>query len=311
MQSLIVIPTYNRGDQVDRAISAALNQSQADVVVAVIDDASTDNTGMACQNWFDHPRFVYIRLGTNVGTANAKNVGLALLKFDAVTFHDSDDLPHRDKVLRQQRTLVRTDLVADPCLPWKVGYDTQEPGQPASLDLVLTAHQFLSHDGGSNRIARTLSLVDDFFPNLQFAAGPLGDWVLINSGLFRRSLFARIGGYRDSVEEDRDLRNRALMAGANIWFIDDVLMTKFDSEDSLTNSALTGYRSDQRRADREEIWQAIRDWRAGASITPLAIDLPNVGLDFVSRPEMLCVAPDLPLSTATRHWLEQAAEALS
>lgn len=311
MQSLIVIPTFNRADHADRAITAALGQSQADVVVALIDDGSADDTRHACRAWFDHPRFVYIGLGANLGTANAKNVGLALLRFDAVTFHDSDDIPDREKVLRQQRTLVRTDLIADPCLPWTASQADQEPGHVAMLDLVLTAHEFVSNDGGSNRIARTLSLVDDFFPNLQFAAGPLGDWVLINSGLFRRSLFSKIGGYRDSVEEDRDLRNRALMAGANIWFIDDVLMTKFDTADSLTNAASTGYRSDQRRADREEIWQAIRDWRGGAPIEPVAIDLRNVGLDYVSRPQMLCVAPDMPLAKGTRHWLEQAVEAMT
>lgn len=306
MRSLIVIPTYNRAGQIGRAIEAALHQSQADVQVAVIDDGSTDETRAVCGAWFDHPRFVYIGLGHNLGTASAKNVGLAILPFDAVTFHDSDDIPHRDKVLRQQRTLARTDLIADSCLPWSDAGSGSATGGSAMLDIVLSAHQFLSADGASARIARTLSLVDDFFPNLQFAAGPLGDWVLINSGLFRRGTFGRIGGYRDSVEEDRDLRNRAIMSGANIWFIDEVLMTKFDSEDSLTNEAATGYHSAQRLADREVIWQSIRDWRRGQTAAPLAIDLPDVGLPFVSRPDQLHVAADIPILPGTRAWLDAA-----
>jgi glycosyltransferase involved in cell wall biosynthesis len=136
MKSLIAIPTYNRAHQIQRAIAAALDQSLDDVTVAVIDDGSHDMTQQACAEWFAHPRFVYIGLGANVGTAGAKNAALALLPFDAVTFHDSDDLPHRDKLLRQQRTLVRDDLFADPCLPWTAAGNFQRPGAAAPLEPV-------------------------------------------------------------------------------------------------------------------------------------------------------------------------------
>jgi glycosyltransferase involved in cell wall biosynthesis len=310
MPSLIVIPTYNRAHQITRAIEAALGQSQDDVDVAVIDDGSSDASRAACQPWFDHPRFVYVGLGANLGTAGAKNAALALLPFDAVTFHDSDDIPHRDKLLRQQRTLARSDLLADPCLPWQIHGDAQAPGELAELDIVLTAHSFLAADGSVARIARTLSLVDDFFPNLQFAAGPLGDWVLINSGLFRRSLFSRIGGYIDSVEEDRELRNRAIMSGANIWFLDDVLMTKYDQDDSLTAHIATGYHSERRKADRAHVWQAIGEWRSGKPCAPVALDLRDVGLAYVSRPERLAVSHDIAMTDTTRKWLSRSVAAM-
>ena len=238
-------------------------------------------------------------------------MALALVPFGAVTFHDSDDIPHRDKVLRQQRILMRPDLGADPCLPWGLTGGRQSPGGQAVMDIVLSAHEFLSADGSRARIARTLSLVDDFFPNLQFGSGPLGDWVLINSGLFRRSLFTRIGGYRDSVEEDRELRNRALMAGANVWFIDDVLLAKYDQPDSLTAHGETGYFSDRRRQDRADVWQAVADWRPGVAPAPIAIDLPDVGLASVSAPARLTVAEDILLTPATRAWLGRDLAALA
>ncbi len=311
MQSLIVIPTYNRAHQIERAITAALGQSQDNVTVAVINDGSIDATRAACEPWFDNPRFIYVALGANVGTAGVKNLALALLHFDAVTFHDSDDIPHRDKLLRQQRTLERCDLVADPCLPWTVAGALQAAGAAAHIDIALTAHQFLSADGNSLRIARTLSLVDDFFPNLQFNTGPLGDWVLINSGLFRRSLFSRIGGYIDSVEEDRELRNRALMHGANVWFINEVLLTKYEQADSLTAQAATGYRSQQRERDRAQVWDAVGEWRAGKLPAAVPIHIDDVGLRFVSAPEKLCVATDILLSDMTASWLARDCASLS
>ena len=311
MKSVIAIPTYQRAHQICRAVEAALTQSQDDVCVAVIDDGSTDATQELCSPWFDHPRFTYLRLDRNVGTASAKNAALALLPFDAITFHDSDDIPHRDKLLRQQRTLVRGDLSADPCIPWHLTGGGQKPGGNAQLDIVLTAHEFLSADGRVTRIARMLSLVDDFFPNLQFAAGPLGDWVLINSGLFRRSLFARIGGYRDSVEEDRELRNRAIMAGANIWFIDDVLLSKYDQPDSLTATGATGYFSERRLRDRQQVWQAIAEWRPGIAPDPVAINLDGVGISFASAAHKIAVADDIAMTPDTRSGLATAIAALT
>jgi glycosyltransferase involved in cell wall biosynthesis len=303
MRCLIVIPTFQRAHQIGRAIAAALAQSLVDVLVAVVDDGSSDDTEGACRPWFGDPRFVYLRTRENRGTAAAKNLALAVLAFDAVTFHDSDDLPHRDKLLRQQRTLMRGDCNADPCLPWHLTGSEQPAGAPARIDVVLSAHEFLAADGSRTRIARTLSLVDDFFPNVQFGAGSLGDWVLINSGLFRRSLFTRIGGYRDSIEEDRDLRNRALMAGANLWFIDEVLLSKYDESDSLTAAAVTGCFSGRRLADREAVWRDVAAWRRGEMIAPIPIDLADPGLSFVSNPGLLQLADDIPLSAPTRDWL--------
>lgn len=307
MHCLVAIPTYNRAESLGPAIAAALGQSHGNITVAVIDDGSTDRTADVCARFADDPRFVAIRLGRNVGTARAKNVALALLPFEAVTFHDSDDLPDRDKLLRQARILARTDLTADPCLPWP---PCQKPGEPARLSVVLTAHRHLAADGSRTRIARALSLVDDFFPNLQFNTGPLGDWVLINSGLFRREALCRAGGYADMVEEDRELRNRLMMHGANFWLIDDPLLTKFESTDSLTVRADTGYRSSRRAADRARIWAAIDQWRTTARAPVQPLDLEGIVIDHISRPDRLWLAADLPLTDASRHWLQAAVDRL-
>ena len=299
MHSAIIIPTYNRAHLIGRAIKASLKQTVEDKLVVVVDDGSTDHTQAACAPFFGDPNFLYIRLGRNLGTAAAKNVALALVPFGAVTFHDSDDVPHRDKVLRQVRTLERDDLIADPCLPWHINNKSQSAGGQANIDLVLTAHKHIGADGTSARIARTLSLVDDFFPGLQFGAGPLGDWVLINSGLFRRSILAKAGGFCNGVEEDRDLRNRALMHGANVWFIDTPLLTKFEQADSLTAHEDTGYRSERRVKDRADVWQSVIDWKASGNAPVVPISFPDIVLAFVSNSARVRIADDIPIEDKT------------
>ena len=158
----IIIPTHNRAHMIDTAVRAALDQSWWNTRVTVIDDGSTDDTQARLARHFDDPRFTYIRLAHNVGTALAKNAGLLLTDGDAVTFHDSDDIPHRDKVLHQARILSQPAIGAHECLNWRmVG---QEPGSILQVGAALVQHELVLPDGRRVPIRRDLSLFDDVVP---------------------------------------------------------------------------------------------------------------------------------------------------
>lgn len=297
MHCVVAIPTFNRRQSLIRAVEAALAQTYDPLTVVVIDDGSTDGTRARLQRYFDHDRFLYIGLKHNVGTAQAKNVALALVPFDAITFHDSDDIADPTKVLLQQRALALPGVMADACLNWSLA--GKMSGSRLDVAVALTRHFLIAPDGSKVEVKRALSLIDDFFPHLQMNAGPPGDWILINSGLFRRDVFRRHGGFADCIEEDRELRNRLIMQGEVIWLIEEALMTKIDSAASLTGASVTGYQSARRQADRARIWQAVEDWRkSGALPPPVAIDLSAVEIDFVSRPDDLALAQDIPLIPA-------------
>ena len=304
MRCVIVIPTYNRAHLLKGAIEGALAQSLADTEVLVVDDGSTDGTAELCAKYASCDRFAMIGVARNIGTARIKNLALALSPFDALTFHDSDDLPDRDKLLIQSRLLARTDLCADECLGWHlVGGDTRA-GAAVAIDVVLNAHVHIGLDGKRHTYGRALSLVDDFLPNLQFSDSALGDWVLINSGLYRRRLFARIGGYADLIEEDREFRNRCLMHGANVWFEPQPLMTVIPQPGSMTLAQDSGYRSARRLQDRQAIWQDIARWRRDGILPVVPIALDDVHITSAINARRLCVARDLPIGEATRAHLD-------
>ena len=293
MHCVVAIPTYNRRASVVRAVETALAQAYDPLTVVVVDDGSTDDTRARVQRYFDDPRFLYIGLKDNVGTAQAKNAALALVPFDAITFHDSDDLSDPTKVLLQQRALSLPAVMADPCLNWSLA--GQDAGSRLDVGAALTCHYLIAPDGSKVRVGRALSLVDDFFPQLQMNAGPPGDWILINSGLFRRDVFTRLGGFRDCIEEDRELRNRLIMNGEVIWLVDEPLLTKIDSATNLTGDHTTGYASERRKRDRAAIWQAIEDWKKGVPIAPVPIDMSSIIVEFVSRPDEIVLARDIPV----------------
>ena len=293
MKCLIAVPTYNRSQQAVRAAKAALDQHCNDISVAVIDDGSNDDTEGCLAPLFDDPRFTYIRLARNVGTAKAKNVALALLPFDAITFHDSDDVPDPTKVLRQRQILELQTVEANPCLNWALA--GREPSSRIDVGIALTQHALITGSGQRFDVKRALSLVDDFFPQLQMNSGPPGDWILINSGLFRRSVFSRVGGFADCIEEDRELRNRLIMAGEVFWLIEDILLTKIDSPDSLTNQGSTGYVSKRRERERQDVWQKVSVWLADRQVQVEPIDLRDVDIASVSRHAKLRLAKDIPV----------------
>jgi glycosyltransferase involved in cell wall biosynthesis len=293
MRCRIVIPTYNRAHLLSRAVQCAFAQSYHDIEVVVVDDGSTDATRAALAPWLGDVRFCYVRLAENRGTAVAKNVGLALGHCDAVTFHDSDDLAERDKLLRQVAVLQSGTIEADSILNWSMA--GRNAGQTIQVGVALTQHWLLDAGGGRRHISRALSLVDDFFPQLQMNAGPLGDWILINPGLFRRSVLQRVGGFERCVEEDRELRNRCVMHGEAIWLIDQPLLTKVECADGLTVAAATDYRSAQRARDRAMVWDRAQGWRNGGAAPVVPIDLGDVALAEISNPAFRRVAQDLPI----------------
>ncbi len=295
MHCAIIIPAYNRAKKICRAIESSLAQTYDALTVAVIDDGSTDNTLRVVEKYFNDPRFIYIKLRKNVGTAIAKNVGIALVPFDAVTFHDSDDVFDQTKILLQQRALALDSVMADECLNWAIASHT--PGTHLKVGAALTGHWLITAKGTRVEVTRALSLVDDFFPNLQMNAGPPGDWVLINSGLFRREIFSNNGGFENCIEEDRDFRNRLIMNGEIIWIINQPLLTKIDSSDNLTTASDTGYASARRIEDRNRVWKSAQDWFTGKKPTAVPIDMTSVEIDFISRPDALCLADDIPMKS--------------
>jgi len=96
----IVIPTYKRKDIILSAVSSVLNQTEKDIEIIVVDDASFDGTGDIVSSCKDE-RVRYISLSENKGGSTARNVGVAAARAPIVAFLDSDDTWLPDKLEKQ------------------------------------------------------------------------------------------------------------------------------------------------------------------------------------------------------------------
>lgn len=88
----VIIPAYNREKTIERAVSSVLSQTETDLEVIVVDDASTDRTGEIVRALAKKEgRLIYSRLEKNSGACAARNKGIALAKGEYIAFQDSDD----------------------------------------------------------------------------------------------------------------------------------------------------------------------------------------------------------------------------
>jgi len=103
----IVIPTYNRGSFIERAVYSALTQTYPDLEVIVVDDDSTDDTPerIAALQRVDH-RVRYLRHETNRGAQAARNSGIQAAQGSYIAFLDSDNEWLPTKLERQMEVFT-------------------------------------------------------------------------------------------------------------------------------------------------------------------------------------------------------------
>ena len=84
----VVIPCYNHGRYLGKAIASVLGQSYGPVEVIVVDDGSSDNTREVAQSFGDRVRYVYKQNG---GLSAARNTGIEHARGEYLVFLDADD----------------------------------------------------------------------------------------------------------------------------------------------------------------------------------------------------------------------------
>ena len=204
MRATIVIPTFNRLEQLKSVIAAVQRQnrpSDTDLEVVVVDDGSSDGTGEWLESQIGNPGFKVIRQ-QNAGPARARNRGVEAASGDLILF---------------------------------LGDDT-EP-QPGWLDAHLEEHRFFDGPGPLAVLGYTTFSPDIESPFLRFINeyGAQFGYLLIEDPLdvpfnffytsnisLPRSELVRLGGFREDFPaaawEDIEFAYRAVGDGLKIHY---------------------------------------------------------------------------------------------
>lgn len=86
----VILPTYNRGWCIERAINSVVNQTYNNWELIIIDDGSIDETKKIVTSFFNDDRIKYF-FQENKGVNFARNKGIDLSIGDLIILLDSDD----------------------------------------------------------------------------------------------------------------------------------------------------------------------------------------------------------------------------
>ena len=98
----VIVPTYNRAQQLPRALDSILCQSCSPKEIIVVDDGSTDETSALMTS--EYQEIVFIQQ-QNTGESSARNVGIKRASGDWIAFLDSDDEWLPEKLEIQMKAL--------------------------------------------------------------------------------------------------------------------------------------------------------------------------------------------------------------
>lgn len=87
----VIVPVYNVEKYLDRCVGSIVGQTYDNLEILLVDDGSTDNSGILCDAWSERDKRVKVIHKKNGGAGAARNVALDIAKGELIGLVDSDD----------------------------------------------------------------------------------------------------------------------------------------------------------------------------------------------------------------------------
>jgi hypothetical protein len=221
----VIMTVYNCESLVKDSIESLLNQTYKNIEIIIIDDGSSDSTYEVIENLQikNSSRIHLFRSIRNQGTYVAKNIGLCHASGDLITFHDSDDWAHPQRIEEHVKV-----------------HNNQE-------DVVASISQLVRIQPNG------LFFSKEIFPL---------DRLCLSSLMFDRTVISHIGFFRSGrVGNDSEYFERLkTFVPGKIVKVNKVLTLCAQRPNSLTTNAETGIEAFGVNNKRVHAWKRWRTW---------------------------------------------------
>lgn len=173
----VIIPAYNGAHFVDRAIQSALSQTYERIEVVLVNDGSTDDTGLVADRISKLDSRVRVVHKENGGLSSARNAGILAAQGEYLMFLDVDDVIAPTKLETQVRAL----------------------NADATKTLVYSQYEILYEDSG-----RTVQTARGEAPLPFRELLAYRNWFGVMVPLLRRSLVDAVGFFDESLKAGED-----------------------------------------------------------------------------------------------------------
>ena len=94
----VIVPVYNVEKYLRACLESIVNQTYRDLEIILVDDGSTDSSGIICGEYAEKDARVKVIHKENGGASSARNAGLNIAQGEYITFVDSDDTIELDMI---------------------------------------------------------------------------------------------------------------------------------------------------------------------------------------------------------------------
>ncbi len=104
-----VVPIYNVKDYLRECIDSLLNQNVDDYEIILVDDGSTDGSGVICDEYALNHNIINVIHQKNMGQATARNIGIYRSTGNYIAFIDGDDFIEKECLHNIQDYIMAND----------------------------------------------------------------------------------------------------------------------------------------------------------------------------------------------------------
>lgn len=94
----VIVPVFNVEKFLEKCVNSITNQTYKNLEILLVDDGSTDNSGIICDNFSNNDNRIKVFHKNNGGLSDARNYGIERAIGSYIMFIDSDDWIENDTI---------------------------------------------------------------------------------------------------------------------------------------------------------------------------------------------------------------------
>ena len=211
----VIIPAYNVEQYVERCVYSVTKQTYRNLEIILVDDGSTDCTGIICDKLAKEDNRISVIHKTNGGLSDARNAGIDVSRGEYISFVDSDDYIASDMLEHMMNAMCETDISMVVVGFWKQSGDAREYCGPTTERVV-----------SSEEALKDIYIGHEIYP---------ASW----NKLYRRALFNNNRFAVEMINEDSEIITKLLMECNRVALVSKPLYIYMIREGSITQSSFS------------------------------------------------------------------------
>ena len=221
----IIVPVYNVEKYLPTCVDSILCQTFTNFELILVDDGSTDRSGIICDEYEKKDTRVKVIHKENGGLSSARNAGLYIAKGKYIGFVDSDDFIDKEmyKVLYNEAEKNIADLVICDFKKVNENYKIKKDSvfQEKNIEILKSDY-----------------ILDNMYGNMY------GKYIVSWNKLYNKNLFYKIKFPTGKINEDEFIAHRLLKLANKIIYINSKLYYYMQRSNSIMSAGFNEKRFD-------------------------------------------------------------------